>query len=299
MPLKPLGIDLDQLAKDYASGISESALAKLHGVNRNAIRRRLLKLGVVRRDASTANRAQWATRRHNLVGVTDAYVTGTSEKALAEQHGVSRQVIRRHLVEAGITIRTKSAAEQVKWSKMTTAQRTLQVVAAHDATRGVARGPRPAPHAHALAKAKEIGLSHVHPTETEIYTAMLGVSPIQQLAIGPYNADVAAQPVAVEVCGSTWKVAADYRARLLKRTRHILDAGWHVVFVTFTRATPFMPSVIGNELIAYVQLARDAPSMTREYRVIRGNGEWRQSGHVEDIDAALVPALRDGFRTLS
>ena len=64
------------------------------------------------------------------------YRSGVSEKALADRFGVSRQVIRLRLIQQKVPIRGRHDAELVKWSRMTPAQRSNQVAAAHQSWRG-------------------------------------------------------------------------------------------------------------------------------------------------------------------
>lgn len=73
--------------------------------------------------------------------IIKAYIAGESENSLAKRHGVSRQVIRQRLLSHGVTRRSQSEAETVKWLtiKATPGGTERQLSAAWGAVREKAR----------------------------------------------------------------------------------------------------------------------------------------------------------------
>ena len=228
--------------------------------------------------------------------ITKDYRSGVSEKSLADRFGVSRQVIRLRLIQQKVPIRGRRDAELVKWSRMTPAQRTCQVAAAHQSWRGKTQAI-----AHRMKVAKGIERSLANTSHYEIdlgsHLSLLDANVMHQRAIGPYNADLSFDSVAVEVFAGGWHLYGRHRERLCRRTRYLLDSGWHVVFVTIEqRHVTFSPSVIARNLIAWNETVRADPSTPRQYRVIRGDGQWRLAGGLDSVDVTLVDAIRNGFR---
>jgi hypothetical protein len=124
-----------------------------------------------------------------------------------------------------------------------------------------------------------------------------GIPTIAQQAIGPYNCDLGAYPVAVEVFGGGWHWYGDHVAIVPKRFRYILDAGWHILAVKIDAAFP-LTSVTADYIAAYIQQARSDPSSRREYRVIRGAGETLASGSADDDQISIVPTFTAGRNVL-
>ena len=104
-----------------------------------------------------------------------------------------------------------------------------------------------------------------------------GVKPIPQLAIGPYNCDLACHPVAVEIFGGNRHFSGRHLARAEKRIRYLGNAGWHLLMLVISNACPWT-SDTANHLIAYLNLADSDPSAPRQYRVIDGCGELLAGG---------------------
>lgn len=74
------------------------------------------------KSSNTNNSSLRAPRRTMPESVIDAiveaYTGGESENSLAKRYGVSRQVIRHRLLSRGVTRRTQSEAETLKWKKI-------------------------------------------------------------------------------------------------------------------------------------------------------------------------------------
>jgi very-short-patch-repair endonuclease len=212
------------------------------------------------------------------------YLAGESEKALAESLSVSRPTIRRHLIEAGVEPRGRSDAMYLRMGKTKPEERKRLASAAHAARRGYKCSPEELAE---RAKAIEINArGNISPAEEALANALRnqGVEVVQQKAIGPYNVDVAADSVAVEILGGQW-----HRARRHgKRLRHILDAGWDVIYIWVDGVRfPLGPGA-AEYVIAHLQFRNGNPAAPRCYRVIRGTGEFLTGGgpdsdHLPDI----------------
>ncbi|HXG70686.1 MAG TPA: hypothetical protein VNJ04_08760 [Gemmatimonadaceae bacterium] len=229
-------------------------------------------------------------RKHlNTQQLIRDYRAGKSELQIAKDLGVSRAVIRTRLIENAIEPRNRSAAELLKWSRMNRTQRAAQVSAAHAASRG---SQYPLTGMERRARTVErLGL-HVSEIERRLACQLVanGLDVIHQQAVGPYNCDLGAAPVAVEVFGGNWHFTGRHLARTPKRFRYLMESGWHVLVVHVSNHAPLHPH-LPNYIAAYVEAARRNPAMRREYRVVRGAGETIAAGSVEDKNISIEWAL--------
>lgn len=192
-------------------------------------------------------------------------------KQIAGEAGVSRTAMGRAFAGVGVEIRGRSDAERLKWAGMDSEKRAAQVAAAHVAARG-----RVDTLASKLARAKTRyeRLLHRGHMEDAIGRELqaLGHRIDWQLPVGPYNVDIAIHGcrIAVEVsCGGG---KASRRSLLPKRTQHIVDAGWTVIFVEAARGGR-APSLVAERIHAISQsIGRDHASRG-QYGVISGQGE--------------------------
>ena len=188
------------------------------------------------------------------------YLAGESTKQLARDLGINEKTVVNRLDEAGIprTLRKKTLipdSEIVRRYLAGESEKALSVAA------GVERsGTR-------------------NTSEGERYLAGLlydrGVTTIPQKAIGPYNVDLAAGTVAVEVLGGHWHRAKKHGQRL----RYLLDGGWDVVYVWSTLGRPLGPGA-AEYVVSHLEFRDRNPSAARCYRVIRGGGESVAGGEV-------------------
>lgn len=222
------------------------------------------------------------------------YRQGASVKRIAERYGVVRSSIDLRLRRSGITPRSRSDAERMKWQQMPPRRRAKQVEAAHQATRGV---PKSLAHKTAHARTTEARANHTSPLEIILLNALKarGCAVRQQTAIGPYNCDLTIDGVAVEVFGGQWHFYGRHAERLPERTRYILDRGWPMIFVVVNRQFPIGPR-LADEIIAHADQMRRDPALATEYRVIRGDGQFLTSGRADDAEITIVPTLRQAKR---
>lgn len=228
----------------------------------------------------------------NADEVIRLYLEGVSEKGVAERYHVSRPVIRRLLLRHNIVPRSQSQAEIVKWSHMTDEQRRRQVQAAHDTVRGK---PQPIERIERSAKTrqqKQLGISRLE----DLVRTMLnerGIEIVPQQAIGPYNCDLGAFPVAVECFGGYWHFTGRHSRREPKRLDYLLNAGWHVLYILINRRYPLLPAV-ADYIAAFYQLASGNPTMPRQYGMVGGTGEVFFLRSAEHDHLPIIPPFTSG-----
>jgi len=210
------------------------------------------------------------------------YLAGESEQALAESFGVSRAVIRRVLLEAGIRPRNRSAGMHTRMAQTSPEERRRLASAAHDAVRGKAKTAD-----FLAAKAlgiERIGAAHGNASVAELILADMlreaGREVIHQKAIGPYNVDLTTGPVAVEVLGGGWHRSKKHGERL----RYILNAGWDVIYVWVDGRNFPLATGAGEYVAAHCEFRDRNPAAPRCYRVIRGGGEFVAEGSADSDD---------------
>jgi len=141
--------------------------------------------------------------------IARVYLSGQPEYKIAKLYHVSRSAIRYRLLMAGIRPRTESEALRLCWQQMTPEQRKNQLKAAHDAARG---HKMPLEALEKAAKTKERNaLKHCSKYELQ-FQKMLekrGIKTVLQKAVGPYNCDLAAFPVCMEIFGGNWDFSGE------------------------------------------------------------------------------------------
>jgi very-short-patch-repair endonuclease len=171
---------------------------------------------------------------------------------------------------------------------MTPEQRAAQAASAHDAVRGMKRTDADLCK-RALGKEQSAKLYRAERALQDWLTER-GLVTTPQKAVGKYNIDLAAFPVAVELFGGGWHAHGRHRARLDERTRYLFDEGWHLYIIwTHSRSHPLLPE-IADDIVSFSQIASCDPSARREYRVVWGDGEFLSSGYSDDDELALIPS---------
>lgn len=271
-------LNLDDAVQRYLAGETPPQIRAATGVSSSVLFRERTRRGI----------PPQKTIRLSGAELVESYQRGESELSLAARYGVSRNVIRRHLLEQGCDTRGRSDASFVRAAKMTAEERAAQAEAAHDAVRGVEQTEE-----QLLARA--LGVERVGKVEPGGEQAMLGwltergETPIPQKAVGKYNVDFAVGPVAVEILGGGWHSAKATHAR---RTPYILNEGWAMLFVWNHEGRSALSERAADEVVAFANQVRRDPSLIGEYRVIAGNGETLARGRVEDRQFTLVPPPR-------
>ena len=142
----------------------------------------------------------------NADDLVQKYLTGTSEKKLADECGVSRSAIRRVLKAVGVQPRGRSEAELTKWSvlKQDRAAVERQCRKAWAASTGVPKSieARTKMALTCFANASR----HIGRGEDAVIAIMAGcgLNPAHQFPDGAYNIDVACAElrIAVEIKGA-------------------------------------------------------------------------------------------------
>lgn len=274
---------LDHAIDLYLSGEPEAQIIAAAGVSHTALHRERTRRGIPPR----------RNRDVDSLAIVAAYLAGESEYALAQRLDVSRPVIRKRLVDAGVTIRRPSEAGIVRAGKMTKAQRATQAAAAQRAARR-----REVSEAELLTRARARERDGKFGSEGELFLAHLLESrdllPVPQKAIGKYNIDMAAaESVAVEVLGGNWHSAKRTHAI---RTPQILNAGWHLIMVWNQKGTGPITAGAAEYIATFAEQVRWQPTMTRQYRVVTGDGEVLAARCADDDEFPLIPPSRRAIR---
>jgi len=281
----------DDLIKEHRSGLTVPDLMRKYGIGRKPIERIL----------GDAYETKSDIFRRNTKKIIGLYKSGMSEKAVSDAMNIGRNVITRIFNENGIKRRSASEAETLKWKQMSASKRKQQLKAAHDATRG-----RPQTIDHLLKRSKTQAniQNNVSKYETKLMRMLQkrGHWPVPQLAIGPYNCDLALHPVAVEVWAGGWHFGGTHLRRFEKRTRYIMNAGWHVLIIVISgsrgRSFPLTPAV-ADYVISYVNQIRSKPSSVCQYRVVWGAGEETTGGSLNDDKLSCIPPFTAGKNTIT
>lgn len=224
------------------------------------------------------------------------YLAGESVYGLSLALGVDRSVIARHLRESNITLRSHSDAGIIRARRMTPAQRKTQATAANCAAKGRRKTIAEQCLTAQTRQRRGIGISSYERNLTSLLHKR-GIDAIPQLAIGPYNCDLGADPVAVEVFGGGWHWHG-YHARIVeKRFRYILNAGWTILVIAVSKLYP-ITNETADYIATFIQRARRDPSLRRQYRMIRGDLEFMASGRLDDDEISIVPTFTRGRNAL-
>lgn len=199
--------------------------------------------------------------------IKSMYESGESENAISKHLGISRAVIRKGIIRAGITPRTQSEAEKLKWSKMSNEARSNQVKYAHDACRGK---PRSFSAKCALASARQkikydflIGLGEIEFSEL---LSDRGFDFIAQKAVDTYNVDFAIGNIAVELTADMGR----YRRNNIKendRVKYLTKRGYSVLAIELDSVRTLVNC--SDYIISTINEMRSLKPIDSQYRVIR------------------------------
>lgn len=257
MGRKKKSIDVDYTIKSYIGGVSISQLVDKLSTCDTVIKRVLVENGIRVRTEREAKILRWKqTKRAATPEMISQYISGVSMNVIAKQHGISRGGINakgqatglhRMLLDAGVTLRSQSQAESVKWRRMDDKTRGLQVRKAH------------------LAKCS--------PVEIAFMEAMriLGQSVIHQFPIGKYNVDFALQgfSIAVEI-QRVWPLRREDAIPQSQRIEQILNSGFHVLMVVGKLTNP---DAVAQQVIAFANQIGTSKPQVGSYWMISGNNQ--------------------------
>lgn len=226
--------------------------------------------------------------------IAERYVDGETEQRLALEFGVSRTAIRRRLIHAGVHIRGNREATLLCWKNMSAEQRRRQVRAAHLAVTGRKMSFKERCRRAKSHESNPFG-RFFSPLEARMAEMLLarGIKLTQQKAIGPYNVDIAAFPVAVEMEGGGWHRYGRHKTRFPERTKYILNSGWSMLIFPVTKQFP-LTEAVADYAVSYIHGMRRLKSRIREYRVVWGAGDFVFRRSLEDDDFAIVKPFHGG-----
>lgn len=290
MPRKIDDSRIDHAAKLFADGLTLKEISGEVGINPDLIGKRLRERGI---DTTTNHRSRPASNRLDVdvPAIVAAYVSGESELSIAKRTGLTRIVIRRRLVEAGVDTRDGSEANKLRMARLSTEERKALASKAHDAVRGKARSEEELAR-RADARTRLIGFG-----EPELIYAIhaAGMSAEGQMPCGRYNIDVTTGNVAVEVCAAETRRLSDPKFR--KRIEYIRDAGYTVVLIFF-RELPFLIANM-DQVVAFLDGLRRHPATSSKHWVVRCGVERFARVRNEKGQLAAVPVPERPFHIIS
>lgn len=264
---------IDNLGRRYLAGETMTELAREVGVHVETLRKAFLRRGVYQKGKGP----RIAPERVSINGwdnILARYLAGESENSLSAELGINRWTFRQRLLKSDVAPRGRSEAETMKWASMTSDKRRSQVAAAHAATRGRTVSIE---EQEARARTKARTLTKAVPIEFDLIDMLSsrGIDTIPQMALGPYNVDVAIDtpPIAIEIFGGGWHAYGDHRALFHKRVKYLLNCNWSVIIIWLdSRRYPLGPAAV-DYIVTFVKHLRSQPAGWCEYRMILGNGQ--------------------------
>jgi len=221
------------------------------------------------------------------------YSSGQSVNSLAAHYGTSRHSVTQY-VRGLPHYRGTTEANRITAANKSPEDHRRYAQAANAAVRGV---PKTFEAKSRAARARQGNGLRINDTERTLATWLTerGVPAVPQQAIGPYNCDIGADPIAIEIQGGHWHASGAHRARFPNRTRYILDQGWLLVFVWVTNYAPLRPALADYLVTLFEQAHRD-PALNGQYRVVWGTGQDCTRPGLNLNQLALVPPRDRGDR---
>lgn len=282
MPAKASSLNLENAILTYISGESAENASRLFHIGERRLVAELRERGLFRnikesRALSGVKTGLAQMKALPTEEIAQRYLTGDSEQTLAVSYGVSRRAIAKRLKIAGIQRRTASEANSVMARRMTDQQRLDRAQSAHNAVRGTKRSFEELCKRALIRQKRQ---THVSPHEKRIIQWLhdAGLSPIGQMAIGPYNADITVGSVVVEVFGGSWHAYGSHVARAGKRLDYFLNQGWNLIFIWVDTSKWPLTINAAHYIVTFYQLTSLDPSIRGQYRVIRGDGQEMTEG---------------------
>lgn len=235
------------------------------------------------------------TRRLNINGdhVVELYTGGVGVGGIAKRLGISPRPVERVLREKGIPLRGRSEQQFARMARTTTEERRRLTDAAHHARRGTRSSEE---ELLRRAATRERTQSQASPYEEELHVILKqrGYDVRPQMAVGPYNIDLAIPPTAIEVLGGEWH-NSDQRSHLLvKRTLYLCGRGWFVAMVMVNPDRGFtLNDALADQLIAYLDTARSDPTaLVGQYRMFWGQHHDPVGGRPDTDGVSVVCPFR-------
>ena len=199
------------------------------------------------------------------------YLVGKSVKRLADENGVSRQVIYRILREASVHIRNKSESMYTRMSQTSFEERQRLTHAANVAKRGSHNTPKML-HKRALAHKRFIGKFENEFIET---LTNANISVIPQEPFLSYNLDLGCGNIAVEI---HTQCASPLSTKFVKKLMNCVNAGKSMIYVWISPRHLVVDTACYNKVIALVKEFSRNPPPVSQYWVVRSTGELYAHG---------------------
>lgn len=206
--------------------------------------------------------------RFDLVDLVKRYEAGQSLRSIAVNVGVADATLGKLLLGQGITLRGRSEARKLIAASE---NRHLRAQRGADTKRSQGAFFTSIKARRAIALTNQVRQNNIGQREEELFAALTdaGLHVQRQVAVDAYNLDMAIGNMAIEVHRSVHH--PNTRPNLRRRTKKLLDLGWHVIYVWCPRE--FDARLIANYMEARCHELSVDPAGPRQYRVIRGNGE--------------------------
>jgi len=254
---------IDHAASLVKSGVTVKLAASEIGIDQATLSRKLKEIGV------KVVRPKTGPRKLDLPieEIKAMYESGHSENAVAKHFGADRGTIRKRLLKAGVSPRTQSEAEELKWSKMDQQSRANQVKSAHDSIRGVPKSMKArVVNANTRERLKYDHLIGFGELEFVELLRNKGISFVHQKAVQTYNVDIAIGNIAVELTGGCGRYTM-FNPKEINRAVKLLESGYHVVAVEFDSVDTLIHCA--EDVLSYINEAGRLKPVDREYWVIR------------------------------
>jgi very-short-patch-repair endonuclease/DNA-binding CsgD family transcriptional regulator len=254
--------DINDINRLYSAGRSIKEISNELGIGSTTIYRKLKEFGIAKHRGSI-----------NETDVISRYSSGESAIEIADSIGVTKITIYRILDKNGIKRRTTSEANSIRMEKLGEEGRLQLTEAAHATVKGMTRTEE-----DLFKRAKTKQETTIVKSKGEIsitnWLRDAGLNCTPQLAIGPYNIDVAVHEnsIAVEIFGGNFHLMSHTTETFRKRTDYILNSGWTVVIIWDVYRFPISKAA-SDYIVALTKISRSNESIWRQEHVINGNGE--------------------------
>ncbi len=215
-------IDIDNLVKLHNQGVSCVKIAKIYDRDVKTIYRALRNAG--------CDTSQNICKNIPIDEIIQAYNDGEAEQSIAKRYNISRNVIRKRLIDNNVSIRNPSEAGRLRYSNTSFEQRKLITQKANECLRGTKYTLEQLEH-----RARTRG-GHIGKGEIEILNLLNKISSlnaIHQFPIGKYNIDILVNNFfAVEIAVShTHRIGATLSTKNAERVKYITNCGYTFITV--------------------------------------------------------------------
>lgn len=220
--------------------------------------------------------------------IVELYRSGLSENQIAQRLGVARGTIRKRLIKAGITPRSQSEAEALKWAHFTPEQRRRQVASANKACRGRVHSEQERVKRAEVNYVRQLHISANEQRLADMLRAR-GLAVEQQFPVHTCNVDLALHPgpIAVEVHGGGWHSTDIHRSFLESKREKLFSRGWALIEVWIDGRYRVWDALT-DELVTLCDRLGRLPSLSGEHWVVFGNRKVPAAMRADSDDIAAI-----------